>query len=173
VKGNPAEGKRGTFPVCPTNYPHAACIRYRSGTIVSDVNFDKRYWILIAAAMFFSSVASATTLYLASVQEHFTECNSVSAVCFNLFGMVPCMFFGILSLLPVMMAIPYIFRQNEKLGSIPVLLMGCIVAYTAFDAANNISAIMGFHHIYLFAHTVMDTTNNVTGTVIGTGESHC
>ena len=140
---------------------------------MSDVNFAKRYWILIAAAMFFSSVASASTLYLATVQKHFTECNSVSAACFNLFGMVPCMFFGILSLLPVMMAIPYIFHQNEKPGLLSVLVMGCIVAYTALDAVNNISAIMGYHHIYLFAHTVMDTANNVTGTVIGTGESHC
>lgn len=140
---------------------------------MSDVNFDKRYWILIAAAMFFSSVASASTLYLATVQEHFLECNSVSAACFEMFGMVPCMFFGIFSLLPVMMAIPYIFRQNEKPGILSVLLMGCIVAYTALDAVNNISAILGYHHFYLFAHTVMDTANNVTGTVIGTGESHC
>ena len=54
-----------------------------------------------------------------------------------------------------------------------MLVLGCIVAYTALDAANNVSAIMGYHHMYLFAHTVLDTTNNVTGTVVGTGESLC
>jgi len=123
--------------------------------------------------MFFASVASVSTWYLAMVQEHFMECNSVSAICFDTFGMVPCMAFGIFSLLPVMMAIPYLFRQNEKPGLLSVLVLGCIVTYTALDAANNISAIMGYHHVFLFAHTVMDTTNNITGTAIGTGESHC
>jgi hypothetical protein len=140
---------------------------------MSDVKFDKRYWILIAAAMFFASIASACTLYLASVQEHFLDCNSLTAVCFDKIGMIPCMLPGILALLPVMVAIPYIFRQNEKPGLLSVLVLGCIVAYTALDAANNIAAIMGYHHIYLFAHTVLDTANNLTGNVAGTGESLC
>jgi hypothetical protein len=137
------------------------------------VKFDKWYWLLIAAAMFFASIASACTLYLASVQEHFMECNSLTGVCFEKIGMVPCMLLGILALLPVMVAIPYIFRQNEKPGLLSVLVLGCIVAYTALDAANNISAIIGYHHIYLFAHTVLDTANNLTGNVAGTGESLC
>jgi hypothetical protein len=137
------------------------------------VKFDKRYWVFIGAAMFFAGVASASTWYLALVQEHFLECNSVSAVCFNTFGMVPCMVFGVFFLMPGMMAIPFIFGQNEKPGLLSVLVLGCIVLYTFLDAANNISAIMGYHHIYLFAHAALDTTNNVTGTVVGTGESHC
>ena len=87
--------------------------------------------------------------------------------------MVPCMVLGVFFLLPVMMAIPFIFGQNEKPGLLSVLVLGCIVLYTFLDAANNISAIMGYHHLYLFAHVVLDTTNNVTGTVVGTGESHC
>lgn len=137
------------------------------------MKFDKRYWIFILAAMFFASVASASTLYMASVQEQFLECNSLAAACFDKIGMVPCMVLGVLSLLPVMIAIPYLFRQNEEPGLLSMLVLGCIVAYTALDAANNISAILGYHHFYLFAHTVMDTTNNVTGNVVGTGESHC
>lgn len=137
------------------------------------MKFDKRYWVFIGAAMFFAGIASASTLYMASVREHFVECNSISASCFDTLGMVPCMVFGILALLPVMVAIPYIFRQNEKPGLLSVLVLGCIVAYTALDAINNISAIMGYHNIYLFAHTVMDTTNNATGAVVGTGDSHC
>jgi hypothetical protein len=137
------------------------------------VKFDKRYWIFIAAAMFFAGIASASTLYLASVQEHFLECNSVTAACFGKIGMVPCMLLGILALLPVMVAIPYIFRQNERPGLLSVLVLGCIVAYTALDAVNNVSAIMGYHHVYLFAHTVLGTTNNVTGNVVGTGDSLC
>jgi hypothetical protein len=137
------------------------------------VKFDKRYWIFIAAAMFFASVASASTLYLASVQEHFMECNSISAACFAGTGMVPCMMLGVLALLPLMVAIPYIFRQNEKPGLLSVLVLGCIVAYTFLDAANNVSAIMGYHHIYLVAHAALDTANNVTGNVVGTGDSLC
>jgi glucan phosphoethanolaminetransferase (alkaline phosphatase superfamily) len=137
------------------------------------VKFDKRYWIFIAAAMFFATVASASTLYLASVQENFMECNSVTAACFDGIGMVPCMLLGILALLPLMVAIPCIFRQNERPGLLSVLVLGCIVVYTALDAVNNVSAIMGYHHLYFFAHTVLDTTNNVTGNVVGTGESHC
>jgi hypothetical protein len=140
---------------------------------LSDVKFDKRYWIVIAAAMFFATVASASTIYLASVQEHFMECNSVTAGCFARIGMVPCMLLGILALLPVMVAIPYIFRQNEKPGLLSMLVLGCIVAYTAFDAINNVSAIMGYHHAYLVAHAILDTTNNVTGNVVGTGNSLC
>jgi len=123
--------------------------------------------------MIFASIASGSTLYLALVQEHFMECNSVSAACFDMFGMVPCMVFGVFSLLPVMMVIPYLFRQNEQPGFLSVFVLGCIVLYTALDAANNISAILGYHHIYLFAHATLDTANNITGTVVGTGESHC
>jgi hypothetical protein len=137
------------------------------------VNFDKRYWYFIAAAMFFATIASASTLYLASVQEHFRECNSVSAACFAGIGMVPCMVLGILSLLPVMVAIPYIFRQNEKPGLLSLLMLGCIVAYTAFDALNNISAILHYQQAYQLAHTLLSTTNNATGNVVGTGDSLC
>jgi hypothetical protein len=140
---------------------------------MSYVRFDKRYWILIAAAMFFATVASATTLYLASVQDHFMECNSVSAACFFRFGMFPCMLLGILALLPLMVAIPYLFRQNENPGLLSVLVLGIIVAYTAFDAVNNVAAIMGYDEVYLAAHSVLATTNNVTGNIAGTGDSHC
>ncbi len=138
-----------------------------------DVKFNIRYWIFIAAAMFFASVASVSTLYMASVQEHFMECNSLSAACFFRLGMVPCMILGILTLLPLMVAIPYLFRQNEKPGFLSVLVLGFIVAYTAFDAVNNVTAIMGYHQAYLVAHAVLDTTNNVTGNIVGTGDSLC
>jgi hypothetical protein len=123
--------------------------------------------------MFFASVASISTLYMASVQEHFMECNSVSAACFIRLGMVPCMILGVLALLPLMVAIPYIFRQNEHPGLLSVLVLGFIVAYTAFDAVNNVAAIMGYHQAYLVAHAVLDTTNNVTGNIVGTGDSLC
>jgi len=97
----------------------------------------------------------------------------VSAACFDRIGMVPCMVLGILALLPLMVAIPYVFRQNEKPGLLSVILLGIIVAYTAFDAANNVAAILGYHQIYLVAHTVLDTTNNVSGNIVGTGDSLC
>ena len=137
------------------------------------MNFDKRYWIQISAAIFFATLASASTLYLASVQEHFMECNSTSAACFAAIGMVPCMVMGVLALLPLMVAIPYLFRQNERPGLASVLVLTCIVAYTALDAANNVAAILGYHHIYLFAHSALSTVSNVTGTIAGTGESLC
>lgn len=137
------------------------------------MKFDKRYWILIGAAMFFATVASASTLYLASIHLKFRECNSVSAACFASVGMVPCMVTGIIALLPLMIAIPYVFRQNEKPGLLSVLVMGCIVLYTALDAVNNISVILGYPQTYQVAHAVMDTANNVTGSVVGTGESLC
>lgn len=137
------------------------------------MKFDKRYWILIAAAMIFSTIASASTLYMAAINEHFRECNSVSAACFAGIGMVPCMVLGVIALLPVMVAIPYIFRQNEKPGMLSVIVLGCIVAYTFLDAVNNVSAIMDFQQAYLLAHSALSTTNNATGNVIGTGESLC
>ena len=87
--------------------------------------------------------------------------------------MVPCMLPGILVLLPLMVAIPCILRQNERPGLLSMLLLGCIVAYTAFDALNNVSAIMGYHIPYLFAHSLLDTANNAAGTIAGTGESLC
>ncbi|WAC05868.1 MAG: hypothetical protein OS112_04360 [Methanoregula sp.] len=138
------------------------------------MNFHKRYWIFIAAAISCATLASACTLYLASVQkEHFMECSSTSAACFASIGMVPCMVLGILALLPLMVAVPYLFRQNEKPGLASVLVLSCIVLYTALDAANNVSAILGYYHVYLFAHGVLDTANNVTGRIMGTGESLC
>ena len=137
------------------------------------MTFARQYWWFIGAAMFFSSIASVSTLYLAVVQEHFRECDSVSAACFTGFGMVPCMVFGVFSLLPVMMAIPYLFRQSEKPGLLSLLVLGCIVAYTAFDAVNNIAAILHYQQAYQLAHTLLSTTNNATGTAVGTGESLC
>ena len=137
------------------------------------MKFDPRYWIFIAAAMVFAGIASATTLYMAAVQENFMECNSVSAACFAGIGMLPCMVLGTLALLPVMVAIPYLLRQNERPGILSVLLLGCIVAYTFLDALNNVSAIMGYHAPYMAAHAVLDTANNATGNVIGTGDSLC
>ncbi len=137
------------------------------------VNFDKRYWLFIAVAMFSATVSSVSTLYLASINEYFLECNSVAAVSFARIGMVPSMVLGILALLPVMVAIPYLFRQNERLALVSALFLGCIAAYTTFDAINNISVILGLQNSYLVAHTVLDTTNNLTGTFLGTGESLC
>ena len=87
--------------------------------------------------------------------------------------MVPCMVLGILSLLPVMVAIPFIFRQNEKPGLLSLMVLGCIVTYTAFDALNNISAILHYQQAYQLAHTLLSTTNNATGNVVGTGDSLC
>jgi hypothetical protein len=137
------------------------------------VNFDRRYWIFIGAAMACATLASACTLYMASVQVHFMECNATSAACFSALGMVPCMVLGILSLLPIMVTIPYLFRQNERLGLASALVLSCIVAYTALDAVNNVSAVLGYYDIYQFAHSALSTANNVTGTIAGTGKSLC
>ena len=138
------------------------------------MNFDRRYWILIGTAMSCATLSSASTLYLASLQkEHFMECNSTSAACFAFLGMVPCMVLGVLALLPLMVAVPYLFRQEERPGLASVLVLICIVAYTALDAANNGAAILGYHNLYLFAHSALSTANNVTGTIAGTGESLC
>jgi hypothetical protein len=120
-----------------------------------------------------ATIASACTLYLASVQERFMECNSTSAACFAVLGMVPCMALEVLALLPVMVTIPYLFRQNERPGLPSVLVLSCIVGYTALDAVNNVSAVLGYYHIYLFAHSALSTANNVTGTIAGTGELLC
>jgi hypothetical protein len=160
-------------PGLSRHFLSAPGIKYSSGTILSGVKFDKRYWIFIAAAMIFSGIASASTLYMSSVNEHFRECNSVSAACFTQMGMVPCMVLGVLALLPVMIAIPYLFRQNEQVGVFSALVMGCIVLYTFLDAVNNISAIMHYQQTFLLAHAALSTTNNVTGHVVGTGESLC
>jgi multisubunit Na+/H+ antiporter MnhB subunit len=137
------------------------------------VNFDKRYWVFIGSAAFFATVSSATTYYLASLEEHFMECNSISAALFDTIGMVPSMVLGVLFLIAVMVAIPYLFRQNEKPGVISMVIMGLIVLYTALDAVNNISAIMGFYETYNAAHGILSSTNNVTGELVGTGESLC
>ena len=137
------------------------------------MKFHRQYWTFIAAAVIFSGIASASTLYLASVQEHFMECNSVAAACFAGIGMVPCMVLGVLSLGPLMVAIPYVIRQNERPGLISALVLAFIVAYTAFEALNNVSAILGYQPAYLAAHTILSSTNNVTGTIVGTGESLC
>ena len=138
------------------------------------MNFDRRYWIFIAAAVSFATLAAACTLYLAFVQkERFMECNSTSAACFSALGMVPCMVLGILALLPVMVAVPYLFRQNERLGLASALVLSFIVAYTSLDAANNVAAILGYNDIYFFAHSALSATNNITGTIAGTGESLC
>lgn len=101
------------------------------------------------------------------------ECNSISAALFNVIGMVPSMALGILFLIGVMVAIPYIFRQNEKAGFLSMLIMGFIVLYTALDAVNNVSAIMGFAETYQVAHRILSSANNVTGKLAGTGESLC
>jgi multisubunit Na+/H+ antiporter MnhB subunit len=101
------------------------------------------------------------------------ECNSISAALFDAIGMVPSMVLGILFLIAVMVAIPYLFHQNEKTGVISMIIMGLIVLYTALDAVNNISAILGLYQTYHVAHGILSSTNNVTGELAGTGESLC
>jgi hypothetical protein len=129
--------------------------------------------VFIGLAAFFSTVSSASTCYLASVEKHFMECNSISAAFFDAIGMVPSMVLGILFLIAVMVAIPYLFHQNEKTGVISMIIMGLIVLYTALDAVNNISAILGLYQTYHVAHGILSSTNNVTGELAGTGESLC
>ena len=136
------------------------------------MNFDKRYWLFIAAAMISATIASACTLYLFSTG-HTRECNSLAIFCFSRIGTISSMMLGILALLPIMIAIPYILRQNERPGILSILILSCLVAYTAFDAVNDVSAIMGYQHAFLFAHSILTTTNNVTGSFIGTGASVC
>jgi hypothetical protein len=38
---------------------------------------------------------------------------------------------GVPVLLPLMVAVPYVFKQNEQPGLLSVLVLSCIVAYTA------------------------------------------
>ncbi len=147
---------------------------YISYTLLANVIFDRRYWAFIGSAVFFSVVASACTLYPASTEkQHFMECNSISAAFFSAIGMVPSMVLGTLILIGVMVAIPYLFRQNEKMGLLSMILMGLIVLYTVLDAVNDVSVILGFHESYLVAHHILSSANNVTGRIAGTGESLC
>lgn len=46
-------------------------------------------WIFIAVAMACATLASASTLSMATVQERFMGCNSTSAACFAMLGMIP------------------------------------------------------------------------------------
>lgn len=63
------------------------------------------------------------------------DCTSVAAACFDRSERIPCTFLGIVAQFSLMVTIPYIFRQNERTGFLSVRLAGCIVAYTALDAA--------------------------------------
>ncbi len=137
------------------------------------MRFDRHYWIFIGSAVFFSIVSSLSTLYLASTETHFMECNSISAAFFSVIGMVPSMILGNLFLIGVMVAIPFILRQNEKTGLLSMIILGIIVLYTALDAVNDISVIMGFSETYQVAHRILSSANNVTGKIAGTGKSLC
>jgi len=87
--------------------------------------------------------------------------------------MVPSIVLGILFLIAIMVAIPYVLRQNEKAGILSMCVLGIIVLYTALDAVNNISVIMGFHVTYQVVHKILSSANNVTGRLAGTGDSLC
>lgn len=136
------------------------------------MNFDKRYWIFIIAAMIFASIASFITAYAIFITKSATECNSIAFWWFNTIGMIPSMIIGIL-LLP-MIAIPYVFKQNARMEPLSMLIMGCIVVYTFLDALNNITMLLGYYNIYYMAiHPIMIVINDITGTVAGTGTSIC
>jgi hypothetical protein len=137
------------------------------------VKLDRRYGIFISLAVLFAGVSSASTLYLASTEEHFMECNSISAVLFAAIGMVPSMVLGILGLIGIMIAIPYLFRQNEKAGLLSMIILGLIVLYTALDAVNNVSVILRFQETYQVSHRILSSVNNITGQLAGTGNSRC
>lgn len=87
--------------------------------------------------------------------------------------MVPCMALGVVAILPCMVAIPYVFRQNEPPGNLTVLVLGCIAACTTLDAVNNRSVLPGNQNLLFWVRTVFGTTTTVTGTVAGTTESSC
>jgi hypothetical protein len=138
------------------------------------LNFDKRYWIFIGAAILFASIASFITVYAILITKSATECNSIAVWWFNIIGMIPSMVLGLVLLVPFMITIPYVFKQNARMEPLSMLIMGCIVLYTFLDALNNITLLLGYHNIYYMAvHPIVITLNDITGTIVGTGASIC
>lgn len=69
--------------------------------------------------------------------------------------------------------IPCIFCENERPDLLPVIMLALIIIHTAFDAVNNVAVIRGYDLAYNVAHVVLSTTNIVSGTFVGTGDSIC
>jgi hypothetical protein len=106
------------------------------------MSFDRRYWIFIACALIVHTVAILCTYYAIEIQGSF-ECNPIMADAFSSWGYVITSLFSLAVIVLVMLFVPYLLRENNKLGLLSGIILGIFTFALFFDAFHDLLVISG------------------------------
>ena len=127
---------------------------YYDVRIRNKMTFDKKYLCFIIPAIIFSSIASVTTLFMLSIGKC-REYNPYALVAFNTIGMIPTMICGIIGLVAIMVVIPYILKQNQKIGITSSCILFSFVVFVFLDALNDVSLLFHIQPTYTVSHAIL------------------
>jgi hypothetical protein len=125
------------------------------------MKFDKKYWILIAWAVIAHGIALALTWYYFKYVEE-CECNNIMATIFAKYGVIMP---GILSLIVItliMIAIPYLYKENEKFAKQSAILLLILCIGFSIDAASNILVVTN-NPLKIIPFTMIKTLYTLVG----------
>ena len=118
------------------------------------MTFDKKYLCFIIPAIIFSSIASATTLFMLSIGKC-RECNPYVNMLSDIIGITPTMICGITGLVVIMIAVPYILKQNQKVGFLSSCVLFSLVGFVFLDALNDVSLLFHIQPTYTISHAIL------------------
>lgn len=118
--------------------------------------FDKKYWIFIAFAVIVHVVAILCTYYQIEIRGSY-ECNPIMADMFVSSGYFFTSVFSIGVIILTMVFVPYVLRENEKLGLISGIILSIFIFALFFDAFHDLLVVSG------------NDLAQVTGSVFGAG----
>ena len=110
------------------------------------MQFDKRYWWLIGVAMVAHFIAFGCTVYTLETKLG-VEADPIAVDMFTGFGYVGALILSSALILGGMISIPYLLRQNEKIGWLALVPELGIVALLVVDAANDVFIVTGHHYL--------------------------
>jgi len=119
------------------------------------VKFDKTYWLFIGAAMLGHGVSMAFTWYGLTSSEMTIEANPIASFMFDGLGYIGAFAISTIVLLTVMIIIPYLIRENEKIGLIAAIPELFIVLLVNIDALNDIFMLTGHHVLAGFTYVLL------------------
>lgn len=129
--------------------------------------FDKIYWLFIYAAVIFHVVAGVLTAHALSTNTG-KECINLSSTAFSLVGIYWWIILTSLFLISIMIFIPYLMEENERIGIWATTFLLIIVLAMAFDAVNDIAGTVGIYWLNDLMVAIVRMGYTSVSTVTGT-----
>lgn len=102
------------------------------------MKYDRIYFLFIGAAVFFHIIAFCLTYYGIEVVGTLRECNQVMASQFSVSGYITTSVLTTLLLAGIFFVMPFLMRQQEKIGLKSAVTMGLGAFLMSLDALHDI-----------------------------------